>query len=82
VIAFEDAGHGVEKDVEVDGFGEDGEDLHGEGVVEEVAGEGLGEEDGGGGFLVVAEDFNDLEAAEAGHVGVEDGEVDGGGFDE
>ena len=84
VVAFEDAGHGVEEEVEVDGFGEDGEDLHAEGVVEEMGGEVLGEEDGGGGFaaLVFAEELDDLEAAEAGHLGVEDGEVDGGGFEE
>jgi hypothetical protein len=84
VVAFEDAGHGVEEEVEVDGFGEDGEDLHAEGVVEEVGGEVLGEEDGGGclAALVFAEELDDLEAAEAGHVGVEDGEVDLGGFEE
>ena len=51
------------------------------GFVEEVVGQVVGQEDGGGSRLEVAHQFDDLEAAELGHLGVEDGHVDGGGFD-
>ena len=81
--AAEEAGEGVEEEVEFDGFGEDGEDAHAEGFVEEVVGEVVGEEDGRGIFAeLFAHEFDDLEAAELGHVGVEDDGVEWGGFDE
>jgi len=75
-VAFEDTGEGVEEEVEVDGLGEDAEDAEAQGVVEEVVGEVVGEEDAGGRGLEVAHELDDLEAAELGHLLVEDGDVD------
>ena len=81
--AAEEPGEGVEEEVEIDGLGKDGEDAHAEGFLEEVVGEVVGEEDGRGIFAeLFAHEFDDLEAAELGHVGVEDDGVEGGGFDE
>ena len=77
-VAFsEDSGEGVEEEVEVDRLGEDAEDAHAQRLVEEVVGEVLGKKDAGGRVLDVAHEADDLEAAELGHMLVEDGDVDG-----
>ena len=81
--AAEEAGEGVEEEVEIYGFGEDGEYVHAQGLVEEVVGEVIREENRWGIFAeLFAHEFDYLKAAELGHMGVEDDSVEWRGLDE
>jgi hypothetical protein len=75
-MSAEDPGERVQKQVQVDRLGEDGEDAHAQGLVEQVVGQVIGQEDAGRREFEVAHLLDDLEAAELGHLVVEDGDVD------
>jgi hypothetical protein len=81
-VSSQHSRQGVEEHVEVDGFGEDAKDAHAQGLVEQVVGQVLGEEDRGRGPGHLAHDPNDLESAELRHLLVEDGDVNLTALDE
>lgn len=82
IVFVEEAVDLFGEDVEVDGFGEDGEGVEGESLGEESLAWLASEEDAGQEWIVLADDFEGLHAGEVVEDGVEDGEVDFAGGDE
>src|SRR5689334_13021308 len=66
----------VQEQVQVDGLGEHAEHVHSQSLVQQMVGQVLRQQNGGRSGLELAHELDDLEAAELGHLLIEDGDVD------